>query len=338
MNILFIGSKSGNSYLTYKTLKKIYKKVDLINIDKSLIGINFLLKVFIHISSILFKKYFFYFILNRVNKNYDLIYVRAGEVIGKNLIIELKKRTKKIIFFCNDNPFVERDKRKWDLFKESSKLYDLIVFQDESRMKSSKKYGLKNTYLVYPPYDKKIHSFSKNCNVKKKYDVVFVGTWSPKKSQLLKKLILSGLNLKIFGTRWHKDKDFELIKSHYIPGHLNYKNYSRIIHKSKIALCLFSEENKDSITARSIEIPAIGTLMLSMRTTAMQKIFKENKEAIYFSNYKECLSKCKFFLSNTKLRDKISKKAKIKITKTLKLSNNDLVKQIINQSFKFNAN
>lgn len=333
MKILFIGPKSGNSYLTYLALKKIYN-VDLINTNKTLIGISFFLKIFIHISSNIFEKYFYHFILKRIKKNYDLIYVRSGEIIGEKLIIELKKRTKKIIFFCNDNPFVKRDKQKWDLFKKSSKHYDLIIFQDESRMSLSKKQGLKNTYLVYPPFDKKIHSHLTNYNYKKKYDVIFVGTWSPKKSKLIKKLIISGLNIKIFGTRWHKDSDFEIIKSHYIPGHLNYKNYSRIIHKSKIALCLFSEENRDTITARSMEIPAIGTFMISMRTKAMQKVFKENKEVVFFSNYKECLRKCLFYISKPRLRNKISKNAHFKVTKILRVSNDDLAKQIINQSFK----
>ena len=61
-----------------------------------------------------------------------------------------------------------------------------------------------------------------------------------------------------------------------------------------------------------MEIPAIGTLMISMRTKAMQRIFKENREVIYFSNYKECFRKCKFYLSNAKLRDKIISKAHLK--------------------------
>ena len=53
-------------------------------------------------------------------------------------------------------------------------------------------------------------------------------------------------------------------------------------------LCLFSEENKDTITARSKEIPAIGTLLCSLRTKAMKKILVENKEAIYFATPKVC--------------------------------------------------
>ena len=34
MKVLFIGPKLGNSYLQYLTLKKIYKKVDLIDANK----------------------------------------------------------------------------------------------------------------------------------------------------------------------------------------------------------------------------------------------------------------------------------------------------------------
>ena len=79
MKILFIGPKSGNSYLTYIALKKVYNKVDLINTNKSLIGISFFLKIFIHISSNIFDKYFYHFILKRITKKYDLIYVVLGD-------------------------------------------------------------------------------------------------------------------------------------------------------------------------------------------------------------------------------------------------------------------
>ena len=83
-----------------------------------------------------------------------------------------------------------------------------------------------------------------------------------------------------------------------------------------------------------MEIPAIGTFMISMRTKAMQKVFKENKEVVFFSNYKECLRKCLFYISNTRLRNKISRNAHFKVTKILKVSNEELINQIIYQSFK----
>ena len=121
MKILFIGSSFGNAYLQYKALKDIYKKVDIIDGYNSILRIKTFFSIFIHISPFFFEKYLNNFFLKKVKKNYDLIYVRSGELIGKELIIELKKKTKKIVFFCNDNQFVKKEKNKWELFKKASK-------------------------------------------------------------------------------------------------------------------------------------------------------------------------------------------------------------------------
>ena len=280
MKILFIGSKSGNSYLQYLTLKKLYSNVDIIDSNEVFIWPSISRKIFYHISPYLLEFYINFYILKKIKKNYDLIYVRSGEVISKKLILKLKKITKKIVFFCNDNPFVKRDKYRWKLFLGAAKYYDKIAFQDSSRIIPSKKYGVKNPLLVLPGYDEKIHT-KKTISFadKNKFnnDVVFVGTWSPQKGFFLKKVIELGLNIKIYGNRWNKDPHFELIKKNIIIGHVDNPKYSKIIQCSKIALCLFSEENLDTITARSMEIPAIGTLLISMRTKAMKEIFVENK-------------------------------------------------------------
>ena len=107
-----------------------------------------------------------------------------------------------------------------------------------------------------------------------------------------------------------------------------------MIQKAKIALCLFAEDNLDTITARSIEIPAIGTLMVSLRTPALKKILIENREAVYFSDAKECAIKCEYYLNNPKLRKKIAAMGNRKIIKILKPSNTLLIKKIIKKLFK----
>ena len=333
MKILFIGSSFGNAYLQYKALKDIYKKVDIIDGYNSILRIKTFFRIFIHISPFFFEKYLNNFFLKKVKKNYDLIYVRSGELIGRELIIELKKKTKKIVFFCNDNPFVKRDKNKWELFKKASKYYDLIIFQDNSRIIAAKKIGLKNIFLMYPPYDKHIHTTKKNYSYKKIYDVVFVGTWSPNKSLLIQRLINSNLNIKVFGPRWDKDPNFKKYKSIIKAKDFTYKRYTNIIKKAKIALCLFSNENKDTITARSIEIPAIGTFMMSYKTLAMKKIFKENKEVVFFKNYLECVNKCNYYLSNINKLNQIARNANIKVTQIIKNNNHEFVKKIITNVF-----
>ena len=50
----------------------------------------------------------------------------------------------------------------------------------------------------------------------------------------------------------------------------------------QIALQIPSKGNLDDISGRSIEIPAIGTLLCAKRTKIHKKIFIENKEAVFF--------------------------------------------------------
>ena len=339
MKILFIGPHkphNNDAHIQYLILKKKYKNVDIIHAYKSFFFPFISLKLFQHISPKLFLPFIDNYILTRVKKKYDLIYVKVGELISEKLILKLKNKTKKIVFYCNDNPFVKRDKNKWILFLRAAKYYDLIVYHDYSRIKLSKKMGLKNSLLVTPPYERKIHRSQKLSNFdKKKFknDVVFVATWSPQKAIFLKKLMDLGLNVKIYGGLWDKDPNYQSLKSITKLCHLSGKNYSKVIQSAKIALCLFAEGNLDTITTRSTEIPAIGTLLCSFRTTAMKNILIENKEAIYFNNPNECFKKCNFYLKNYKAAKKIARKGHIKITKVLKISNDDLLKKIINKVF-----
>ena len=338
MKILFIGPKRSlhknlsNSFLQYLALKRLYKNVDIIDSAKILFLPSLTSKIFVQISPLIFAHYINYYILSKVKKNYDLIYVKAGDLIGKKLILRLKKKTKKIVFFCFFYPFVKRDKQRWNLFLPAAKYYDCIAFQDKSRIEPSKKWGVKKPMLVIPPYDEKTHKKQKNLNKKKKKyqnDIIFIGTWSPYKGQFIKKLIELGLKINVYGLLWDKDPNYQSLKSRIKLAHVFNPNYSKLIQNSKIALCLFADGNLDTITARSIEIPAIATLLFSLRTTAMKKIFIENKEAIFFSNAKECAKKCRYYLENKKIAQKIAIRGHLKITKILIPTHENLIKKII---------
>ena len=332
MKILFIGPKFGNSYLLFKAFKKKYQNIEMLDTKNILPYPEISIKIFYHISPYIFEKYINNKILNKIKKKYDLIFIKSGEIIGKTLILKLKKISKKIVYFCNDNPYVTRDKNRWKLFYASAKYYDVIAYQDSSRIKLAKKFRLKNSLLVIPPYDSEIHKKHKitlNEKVKLKNKIIFIGTWFPDRGYFFKKLIDQGLPVKIYGSRWHKDPEYEKIRSNISLGHVYDKNYSKLIQSSDIAICLFSKQNMDTITARSIEIPAIGTLLFSFKTKTMTSIFKENSEAIFFSNINECISKCKFYLKNKSLAKKIAKRAKIKVTKKMKVSSSDLIDNIL---------
>ena len=95
MNILFIGPNNISSKHKFITLRKIYKNVDIIDGHKAFILNNISQKIFWHLSSKIFAPMINNYILPKINKFYDLIFVDSGELIGEKLILELKKKQKK---------------------------------------------------------------------------------------------------------------------------------------------------------------------------------------------------------------------------------------------------
>ena len=128
-------------------------------------------------------------------------------------------------------------------------------------------------------------------------------------------------------------KNYEFLSSRIKSGWVSEKMYSKLIQCSKIALCIPNQGNVDDITGRSIEIPAIGTLLCVIRTKIHEKIFIENKEAIFFSNANECYRKCKDLLLDANKLKKIAHRGHVKVTKILKTDSESLMKKIVTKAF-----
>jgi len=342
LKILYIGSINGNTKLTLHSLKKMYKEVDYIDTYKILPFHNLSNRIFYHLSPKLFEKYIDYFFQNKINKKYDLVFINNSEFITNGVIDYLKKNTKKILFYCSDNPFVNRDKKRWYFFKGNLKKYDLVVFPIKSRLKFAKANGLKKFISVIPPYYNDIISKNKlkiDKKIKYKNDIVFVGTWFPERGRFFSKLKKLGLNFKIYGSRWDKDKEhYNYLKKNIVLENLSVEKYSKIIQTSKIAISLLSKGNVDDITLRCIEIPALGTLLCSEYTKTIQNLLKNKLEAVYFRNPNECFTICTKLLKNKHLIKKISKNGNFKVTKILKAESENILRKMILIAFKNNKN
>jgi len=340
MKILYISSlkrengTSTNSYFEYLALKKIFKNIDIINPEKYFFLSFITRRIFYHLNPKILEPVLNYFFLSDINKSYDLIYVNStsASYISKKLILKLKKRCKKIITLISDNPFTTRDKKRWKLYLESSKYYDVTATYYESRITMGKKIGVKNIILLNPPYQIGVHCKKKVSRKERKKlsnDISIIATWFPERGKFFKKLIDYGLNIKIYGNRWEKDPNYELMKKNITIGHITHPLYSKIIQLAKISICLPSVGNCDGITRRSIEIPAIGTLLFAKRSKEHKKYFIENKEAIFFDSAKDCYKKCLIYLKNKKLRNRIAKNGQIKVTKILKADYYSSIKTFI---------
>ena len=88
--------------------------------------------------------------------------------------------------------------------------------------------------------------------------------------------------------------------------------------------------NHDLHTSRSMEIPACGGFMMAERTVEHQKLFKEDKEAVFFSSKEELLKKCKYYLSHDEERIKIVENGRNRCLKS-GYSNIETLRRIIDE-------
>ena len=328
MKILFVGSGYGNSLLTFKCIKSIHKNTKFLNTD-SILENKFQKILYNKLYPQLFEKRINNFYNNYINESFDLIFFYNCQFITKNIIFSLKKNKSKIFFYCADNPFVNRDKKRWFFIKKIIKYFDLVIFQQKNREQYVKKFKIKNFITILPPYFKK-HHFKKSLkNPPKK--IIFLGTWYPERGIFFYNLKKKGLNFDIHGTHWQKDKKYyKYLKSNINLKPLSANQVSKKINKYKIAIALYSKDNKDDLSNRTIEIPVAGSLICSQKTNTMTKILKENKEAIYFKDYKDCYTKCKYLLNNKKKIDEIRKNSRNKIIKIYRPEAVNIYTKILN--------
>jgi spore maturation protein CgeB len=71
-------------------------------------------------------------------------------------------------------------------------------------------------------------------------------------------------------------------------------------------LCFLRKENRDTSTARSVEIPACGAFMLAERTNSHEALFTEDVEAVYFGSDEELETKVKYYSANLEARTRIA--------------------------------
>lgn len=121
-------------------------------------------------------------------------------------------------------------------------------------------------------------------------DVVFVGTWSPKKEALLaplaRELRTAEYRLRIWGDQWdRRSSNFldECVQGRSLVG----DEYALALSASKVALGLLSERRPgasqgDDTTTRTFEIPACGTAMIHEDSDELRRFFSPDEECFIF--------------------------------------------------------
>jgi hypothetical protein len=238
------------------------------------------------------------------------VWVNGGELISAKLIRTLRARFGPVVNYNNDDPFGGRDGQRWQVYLKSVPDYDLVVVMRNFNVAEARSLGAKNVLRVFMSADEIAHAprpLSAEDRTRWGSEVVFVGTWLPERGPFLLDLVKRGVPLAIYGDRWFKAAEWPRLKEFWRgPGLYAADDYAKAIQCAKICLGLLSKGNRDLHTRRSIEVPYLGSLFLGERTSEHQGLYKEDEEAMFWSDADECAEKCKALLADDKRRNRIA--------------------------------
>ena len=195
-----------------------------------------------------------------------------------------------------------------------------------------KKLGAKNVTFVNNSYSEDFHRIYELSEAERNElggDVGFIGFWEEERCKSILYLVDHGVRVKVFGdAKWNKYANYS--PNLTIMGRfLGDEDYCKSLHAFRISLCFLRKMNFDKQTTRSVEIPACGGFMMAERTDEHLNLFKENKEAVYFSSNEELLEKCLYYLNNEEERAVIAQKGRDR-TIISEYSNECVIRNFIN--------
>ena len=240
------------------------------------------------------------------------VFVFKGNAVHPDLIRYFKQRGIPVVNFYPDvsfhvhGPYIPRALPLYDhIF--TSKSWGIADMQQQL--------GTENVSFLEHGFDPEFdHPMHLNDAERTRYgcDVVFIGTWSPKKEMLLAHLqrSLPATRLMIWGGAWNKSTSPELTTS-IVGDEIIGDAYSKALQAAAICLGILSEvrvgaSSGDTITSRTFNIPACGAFMLHERNEESLRYFKEDEEAAFFATPDELVDRVRFYLANPERRMEVA--------------------------------
>lgn len=241
--------------------------------------------------------------LDTVKKNqYDFVIIIQGRYLFSSTISVIKSYTNLVVNWNPDDFFNPLNSSRYLL--QSFDKYDCIFtsrghLREEYLKKGAKKVEVINWY--YRPD----MLLSENELLHKEYtrDIVFMGSWSKRRENLLK--ALDDFDVKVWGGGWQKSSQ-AFRKKHECNPPVYMEAMMKVIISSKINLNILTKENRDTTNIRNFEIPACSGFQLSERANEILELFEEDKEIVCFETVDELISKCRYYLKNESERERIA--------------------------------
>jgi len=246
----------------------------------------------------------------------EIVFIVKGEMITPHALLQLKTLGARIANFYPDNPFALWNGNSTPHVLHALPLFDCFLSWSERLTPALLASGARHSCPFPFAYDSGLFNPSLTFSAAElapyASDVCFVGTWEPKREELLEQAIrqLPQYSFAIWGNHWDKQTRSALVRSRLRGPAIYGSTLVKAYKGASIILNFLRDQNADAHNMRSFEAPALHTFLLTERSSwSAQGLFVEGVSSACFSGPQELCAKIDYYLRNPDKRDSISQHA-----------------------------
>lgn len=232
------------------------------------------------------------------NKPECLLLFKGMEVFPETIEL-IKSKGVKTINYNPDHPFdfISSGSGNQNVLKSISLFDNYITYSEYIKKELKSKFPELKTSILPFGYMISDYDYMTIKEVEEIKEVAFVGYADNDRFTIIKHIIDAGFSVNVFGDKWNLYNRFKNLIVHKPVFGLE---YYKTLRKYRIQLNLLRKHNHDSHNMRTFEVPAVGGIMLTERTSEQLDFFKEDEECFFYANREELISKIRFILSMSK--------------------------------------
>jgi glycosyltransferase involved in cell wall biosynthesis len=194
----------------------------------------------------------------------------------------------------DDLPYLIDNAHPYDIYNSYSQ-------NDVSQLMSA---GYDCRYLTHAVDPAKFYS---EAGVEKKYDLAFVGNWSPWRDEVVKAALEITQNVAIYGGYWLKKSAIpsSLLKQAYKGKEIVGADLNHLFNQSRIVLNAARNRGSYGLNMRFFEVPAAGSLLMTDEVPELEKHFVPNEHLVVYRDAAELKQRLRELLAEPSKLDAI---------------------------------
>jgi spore maturation protein CgeB len=214
------------------------------------------------------------------------------------------------IDFVIDDPLGPRNDPGWRLYRRTVSGFDLTGVQRDVNLEEYRKAGAPEVVRIQTSFERTVHYAPDAGWSDERRDrrVSFIGTPYDNRGDFLTRLWRAGAPVDISGSlpHWQAALPADAFAATFRVGELIGDAYREAIWRSRINLAFVTRSNRDQVAQKAFEITACGGFLLAERTPEHMACFREDEEAVFFSDFDECRAKIERYLNDEPARAAIA--------------------------------